>query len=98
MPLTTSNRRTFGAQTSPHVCQFQDLMGPKLEAIFKQFDADGNGTLDASELKAAFEAAGRPAEEETIQNAIKKLDTDGDGVISLEEFKAIAWQCSVDGG
>ena len=72
--------------------QFQALMGPKLEAIFHQFDADGNGTLDASELKAAFDAAGRPADDETIASAMKKLDTDGDGVISLEEFKAIAWQ------
>lgn len=72
-------------------------MGPKLETIFKQFDADGNGTLDHSELKAAFEAAGRPADDETIAAALTKLDTDGDGVVSMEEFKAIAWQCSLGG-
>ena len=67
----------------------------QLEKAFKTFDLDGNGTLEQGELKAAFEAAGRPATEETIAKAVKELDTDGDGVISLDEFKAIAWKCAM---
>jgi len=74
---------------------FNTLMGPVLEQVFKHFDTDNSGNLDSSELKAAFEAAGRPADEETIASAIKALDTDGDGEISLEEFKAIAWRVSL---
>lgn len=75
--------------------EFSSLMAPKLEAVFKQIDADGNGTLDAAELEAAFAAIGRPSDPETIANAIKSLDTDGDGLISLEEFKSIAWKCAL---
>lgn len=74
---------------------FNTLMGPVLEQVFKHFDTDNSGNLDSSELKAAFEAAGRPADEETIASAIKALDTDGDGEISLEEFKVIAWRVSL---
>lgn len=36
------------------------LMAETLEEAFRQFDLDGNGTLEESELKAAYEAAGRP--------------------------------------
>ena len=75
--------------------QCMELLGSKLEKAFKTFDLDGNGTLEQGELKAAFEAAGRPATEETIAKAVKELDTDGDGVISLDEFKAIAWKCAM---
>lgn len=75
--------------------EFDKLMAPKLEAVFKKIDADGSGTLDANELQEAFAAVGRPSDPETIQNAIKSLDTDGDGVISLDEFKALAWKCAL---
>jgi len=75
--------------------EFDKLMAPKLEAVFKSMDTDGSGNLDAEELQAAFAAVGRPSDPETIANAIKSLDTDGDGLISLEEWKAIAWKCAV---
>ena len=52
---------------------FQDLMAERLEKVFHHFDADGSGTLDPSELKAAFAAAGRPSDDETIQAAIKAV-------------------------
>ena len=45
--------------------EFQKLMGPKLEAVFKEMDEDGSGNLDASELEKAFAAAGRPSDPET---------------------------------
>lgn len=72
--------------------QFQELMAERLEKVFHHFDADGNGTLDPSELKAAFDAAGRPSDEDTIASAMSALDTNNDGLIDLEEFKAIAWR------
>jgi len=72
-----------------------DMLTPDLERAFKQFDVDGSGTLSQGELKAAFEAAGRPASGKTIKEAFLRLDTNNDGVVSLEEFKALSWQLAV---
>ena len=74
---------------------FNSIIGPQLEAVFHHFDADGSGTLDQSELKAAFEAAGRPSDDDTISRSVKALDENGDGLISLEEFKSLAWKCAL---
>jgi len=74
--------------------KFLSLAGGILEDVFRQFDTDSSGQLDEGELKAAFEAAGRPADDDTIRRAIKALDTNHDGVIDLQEFKAIAWKCA----
>lgn len=71
-------------------------MGDKLEACFKQFDEDGNGTLEPHELAKALAAAGRPSDDDTVAKSIAALDKDGDGLISLEEFKAIAWTCATN--
>ena len=74
--------------------KFEALMGPVLEQVFNHFDADNSGNLDVSDLKGAFEAAGRPADDETIAAAIKELDIYR--LVSLEEFKMIAWRVSLD--
>ena len=74
---------------------FGETMGPTLEAVFKKFDTDNSGELDESELKAAFDACGRPSDDDTIKKSIQALDTDNNGLISLEEFKAIAWKVSI---
>jgi len=71
--------------------QAMELMGDELEKAFKQFDLDGSGTLDQSELKAAFRAAGRPCTDSSIKKCITMLDANNDGVIDLQEFKAMAW-------
>jgi len=72
--------------------QCMQLMGDSLERAFKTFDADGNGTLDAAELKEAYKLAGRAVTDDQIKDAIIALDTNNDGLISLDEFKAIAWR------
>ena len=74
--------------------KFETLVGPVLDQVFKQFDADNSGNLDVSDLKAAFEAAGRPADEGTIAAAVNELDIYR--LLSLEEFKMIAWRVSLD--
>jgi hypothetical protein len=73
---------------------FQAIMGKRLEAVFRRFDTDKSGSLDPTELKAAFEAAGRPSDDETISKAMAALDTNNDGLVDLDEFKALAWKCS----
>ena len=76
--------------------QAMDLMGNQLDKVFKMMDISGDGQLDESELKRAYELAGRPTSDESIKKAIKALDKDNDGLVNLEEFKAIAWSTSIE--
>ena len=70
--------------------QMMKLMDSNLDEAFKQFDLDGNGTLDADELASAYEAAGMTISPSNLKKAIRLLDTNGDGVIDKDEFKQIA--------
>jgi hypothetical protein len=51
-----------------------------------------NGYLDESELGAAFEALGKPADQATIHHSFTLLDKNHDGMVDLAEFKAMAEQ------
>ena len=68
-----------------------------LERAFKTMDLSGDGQLDRTELKRAFELAGRPATDEALDKAIAALDKNNDGLVSQDEFKAIAWQVAITG-
>jgi len=58
----------------------------KLEATFKIFDKDGNGSISADEIKSVlFGNSG--ADKKQIENIIKEVDSNSDGEISLTEFK-----------
>lgn len=47
---------------------------------------DGNGTIDASELKEILGGQLQDMDEDVWDDIIREVDTNGDGVISLEEF------------
>lgn len=55
--------------------------------IFKEMDADGNGSIDQAELKAAFAAAGVNLTAKEAQTMMHEADEDGDGFIDAEEFE-----------
>lgn len=67
--------------------QCLSLMGAQLEQTFKDFDKDGSGTIDAAELKAAFEKAGRPVTDEAIARSIKAMDKNNDGVVRAPQCR-----------
>ena len=56
----------------------------KLEATFKMFDKDGNGTISADEIKSVL---GKAVNEKILDDMIKEVDMNNDGEISLIEFK-----------
>ena len=89
-----------------HICAFVflqdlsqelgDLGDEMLEKAFKQFDQDGNGTLDADELSAALRAAGcETVDDAHLGKVMKLIDTNGDGLIQLDEFKEIGKKLSL---
>jgi len=58
-----------------------------LEVVFKILDRNGDGVIQAEELKAvAMQAFGNELSDDEVQENINKADTNGDGVIQLSEF------------
>ena len=53
--------------------------------VFSAADADGDGTLDVTELRALAMSLGVTADDE-LRSAVAQMDDDGDGEVSVEEF------------
>jgi calmodulin len=51
------------------------------------FDKDGNGLIEAGELKNVMESLGEKLTDEELAEMIKEADLNNDGVIQFEEFK-----------
>lgn len=59
----------------------------KVQAAFKFFDKDDNGTIEADDLKKLLETENDIAIDETvIDDIVKEWDYDGDGKIDYKEF------------
>ena len=75
-----------------------------IEKAFAVFDADGNGTLSADELKRilTMQVKGKPGAltADDVDKLIRRFDANGDGVLSIDEFaKAFEGNAlSLDGG
>lgn len=59
------------------------------ERIFKQFDANGDGQISASELGDSLKTLGCVSADE-VKRMMAEIDTDGDGYISYKEFTDFA--------
>ena len=57
-----------------------------MRRVFMKFDKDGNGAIDAKELKQVFEELGKIFSEEEITNMIAMVDADQSGSLEYEEF------------
>jgi hypothetical protein len=55
--------------------------------IFKEMDADGNGSIDATELKGAFARAGVELTSKEVSAMMTEADEDGDGLIDAVDFE-----------
>ena len=55
-----------------------------IRAAFKIFDRDGNGSIDAKELKFAMQNLGEKLTEKELQDMMREADVDGDGKINYE--------------
>jgi hypothetical protein len=71
----------------------QDQANQIINTLFEQYDQNGNGRLDASELPALIQdlkvSLGLELSEDQIGEFLNMLDTDEDGTIDLAEFRAL---------
>jgi centrin-1 len=58
----------------------------ELKEAFNLFDTDGNGTIDAKELKAAMRALGFEVKKADVRALIASIDKDESGAIDFAEF------------
>jgi calcium-dependent protein kinase len=58
----------------------------ELEMVFKKFDKNGDGALDAEEIADMLKSIGKNSVE--AKAYIEQLDNDGDGQLDIHEFKA----------
>ena len=57
-----------------------------IHVIFHEFDKDGNGTIDSSELLTALRALGMKTSRAEAKQALLRYDADLSGAIDLDEF------------
>jgi Ca2+-binding EF-hand superfamily protein len=58
----------------------------EFKIAFDQFDTDGSGDIDTSELKLVMEQVGQHPSPEEVKELVAEYDTDGNGELSFEEF------------
>merc|ERR1711862_326554 len=75
--------------------EFLDVMTAKItdkntkeeiDRVFKLFDKDRNGTLEADDLSRVCKELGEDVSEEDVREIIQRADIDGDGVVGLQDF------------
>ena len=58
----------------------------EFRGAFRQFDKDGGGSIDASELKALMASVGQVPTDEEVEEMVRIADADGSGSIDFPEF------------
>ena len=58
----------------------------EIDRVFKLFDKDRNGTLEADDLHRVCKELGEDMPEEDIREVIQRMDLDGDGAVGLDDF------------
>eukprot|EP01128_Nolandella_sp_AFSM9_P000946 TRINITY_DN11070_c0_g1_i1.p1 TRINITY_DN11070_c0_g1~~TRINITY_DN11070_c0_g1_i1.p1 ORF type:complete len:417 (-),score=70.68 TRINITY_DN11070_c0_g1_i1:167-1363(-) len=68
----------------------------RLRGIFAEFDRDGDGTIDAFELKVAIEnALEAPIEAWAVEKMIAEVDRNNSSTINYEEFVHVFGKCGM---
>ena len=57
-----------------------------MQRAFREFDENGNGTLELAELQFGMRRLGVDVDDEALQSMFSVLDSDGDGHVQYAEF------------
>jgi len=82
--------------------EFLEMMAQKMKGLddeeeikeaFKVFDKNGDGFIEASELRQVMQSLGEKLTEEEVEDMIKEADVDGDGRVNYQEFAPYVSAC-----
>lgn len=80
-PAAATNKHQF---TKEQVAEYQDN--------FKEFDADGSGTIEPKELKAVLEKCGVETSDAQVNDLIKDSAKGGKEELDFEDFLVMMWK------
>merc|ERR1712002_672138 len=63
-------------------------MEARFRAVFREYDKDGSGKIDAAELQQVFAEMGKTYSTEQMERMISLADADASGTLEYEEFIA----------
>ena len=58
----------------------------RISDLFREWDADGNGTVDLQEFTRALTAVGLPADPKAAEALFREFDVDGSGNVEYKEY------------
>ena len=67
-----------------------EITEAEVREAFAAFDEDGDGLLDARDVKSFFEALGQTVSTREASEMLRTVDGDGDGRVNFEEFFDLA--------
>jgi solute carrier family 25 (mitochondrial phosphate transporter), member 23/24/25/41 len=68
---------------------FVKHMEDELYALFESIDRNHDGSLERSELRAAFRRAGLTVSNRKLEEFIDAIDANHDGMVSFEEWRCV---------
>ena len=71
--------------------KYKDTPADAIKKVFAVFDKDGNGLLEADEIKAMVDVLFPTASQSVKDAKLKHADANEDGKISMSEFLDIIW-------
>ena len=75
----------------------QQCLGPEeLQQAFRMFDKDGDGFIDAAELRHLLTNLGERLDEEEVDEMIAEVDIDGDGKVDYKGQRKVNKHPSLD--
>jgi hypothetical protein len=66
------------------------LVGEEIEAVFANWDTDGNGTLSKHEIKAGLDRIGLSLLKNEFNELFDEIDINSDGEVTISELKTFA--------
>ncbi|XP_050024195.1 calcyphosin-like protein [Dermacentor andersoni] len=66
-----------------------ELSASEVDALFKDLDEDGSGTISFNEFLVALRPPMSAARLEHVQRAFYKMDKTGDGIITIRDLKGL---------